>query len=207
MAELRVPPGRAGRIRLRRSLEAARRGADLLDRKLQILRTRHEVLRHAERTAEEDWHRRLREAETWLRRGLLLSGEEALDTLASCPPAELEIVWTTTMGVRHPRTASCTVPERDPGEPVHPNTALFHAEAAYADAVRAAAEYAGVHAAARALGEGVLRTRQRVRALRRHWVPRLERALARADAALEQGEHEDAVRRRWAANAQENKRD
>ncbi|WP_405653242.1 V-type ATP synthase subunit D [Streptomyces sp. NBC_00019] len=205
MAELRVPPGRAGRMRLRRSLEAARRGADLLDRKLQILRTRHEALRQAERTAEEDWHRRLREAETWLRRGLLLSGEEALDAVACRPPAELEIVWTATMGVRHPRTASCTVPERDPGDPAPANTALFHAEAAYADAVRAAAEYAAVHAAARALGEEVLRTRQRVRALRRHWVPRLERALARADATLEQGEHEDAVRRRWAANALENR--
>ncbi|MEV0173557.1 V-type ATP synthase subunit D [Streptomyces sp. NPDC050803] len=199
MAELRVPPGRAGRMRLRRSLDVARRGADLLDQKLAVLRLRHEELLRAEATAREHWHERLREAETWLRRGLLLGGEDALDTPDLARPAELDIEWTATMGVRHPGAASCRVPGREPGDPAPANTALVHAEAAYAGAVRAAAEYAAARAAARAVGDEVLRTRQRVRALRRHWVPRLETALARADAALEQGEHEDAVRRRWAA--------
>ena len=79
------------------------------------------------------------------------------------------------------------------------NTALIHAEAAYADAVRAAAVYAVAQAAAHAVGAEVLSTRQRVRALQRHWIPRLEQALARVDLALEQSE--DAVRRRWAARA------
>ncbi|PWI17972.1 V-type ATPase, D subunit [Streptomyces sp. Act143] len=203
MAELRVPPGRAGRMRLRRSLDVARRGADLLDQKLRILRARHEELRHAEHLAREDWHARLGEAETWLRRGLLLAGEEALPTGDLTDLAELEITWATTMGVRHPRAASCTLPEPDPGAPAPVNTALIHAEAAYAGAVRAAAAYAAARAAARAVGDEVARTRQRVRALRRHWIPRLETALARADAALEQAEHEDAVRRRWAADALE----
>lgn len=202
MAELRVPPGRAGRMRLRRSLEVARRGADLLDRKLSVLRTRHEELLRAERTAQEHWHERLREAEAWLRRGLLLGGEEALDATDFSRPADLEITWTSTMGVRHPLAAACRVPERGPGDAAPANTALVHAEAACADAVRAAAEYAVARAAARAVGDEVSSTRQRVRALRRHWVPRLEAALARADTALEQGEHEDAVRRRWAAGAQ-----
>lgn len=73
------------------------------------------------------------------------------------------------------------------------------AETACAEAVRAAASYAAARAAARAVGAEAVRTRQRVRALRRHWIPRLEAALDRADTALEQAEHEDAVRRRWAA--------
>ncbi|MEU6379861.1 V-type ATP synthase subunit D [Streptomyces sp. NPDC046909] len=203
MADLRTPPGRAGRMRLRHSLEVARRGADLLDQKLRILRARHEELLRAERTARDHWHERLREAETWLRRGLLLGGEESLESPHPERPAELEIAWTSTMGVRHPRAASCTVPERDPDAPAPPNTGLIHAEAAYAEAVRAAAEYAVARAAARAVGAEVLSTRQRVRALQRHWIPRLEQALARADLALEQSEHEDAVRRRWAARALE----
>ncbi|MFF8908316.1 V-type ATP synthase subunit D [Streptomyces olivaceoviridis] len=49
-------------------------------------------------------------------------------------------------------------------------------------------------------GETV-RTRRRVRALRRHWIPRLRDVLAVADLALEEAEHEEAVRRRWAAGA------
>jgi V/A-type H+-transporting ATPase subunit D len=203
MADLRTPPGRAGRMRLRRSLEVARRGADLLDQKLRILRARHEDLLRAEHTAQDRWHELLREAEIWLRRGLLLGGEETLDTLHPTRPTEVEIVWTSTMGVRHPQTASCTVPEREPDAPAPANTALIHAEAAYTEAVRAAAEFAVARAAARAVGAEVLSTRQRVRALQRHWIPRLEQALARVDLALEQSEHEDAVRRRWAAQAHE----
>ncbi|MDH6588960.1 V/A-type H+-transporting ATPase subunit D [Streptomyces sp. SAI-208] len=200
MAELRVPPGRAGRLKLRRGLEVARRGADLLDRKLRVLHTRHEELLRAERVARNTWHTRLAEAESWQRRGLLLTGEESLGTTAPRSPAELEVTWTSTMGVRHPRTASCAVPEPDPDEPAPANTALFHAEDAYASAVRAAAEYAAAGAAARAVGDELLSTRRRVRALRRHWIPRLETALARVEAGLEQNEHEDAVRRKWVAD-------
>ncbi|MDH6447697.1 MULTISPECIES: V-type ATP synthase subunit D [unclassified Streptomyces] len=202
MAELRVPPGRAGRLRLRRGLEVARRGADLLDRKLRVLRARHEELLRAEGEARERWHARLTEAESWLRRGLILGGEEALDETAVRRPAQLEVTWTSTMGVRHPRAATCAVPEPDPDEPAPANTALVHAEAGYADAVRAGAEYAAAAAAARAVGDELLATRRRVRALRRHWIPRLEAALARVDAGLEQNEHEDAVRRKWVADLQ-----
>ncbi|WP_258382440.1 hypothetical protein [Streptomyces sp. NTH33] len=43
-------------------------------------------------------------------------------------------------------------------------------------------------------------TRQRVRALRRHWTLRLRRELAAVELALEEAEHEEAVRRRWAAS-------
>ncbi|MBN0042778.1 V-type ATPase, D subunit [Streptomyces actuosus] len=199
MADLRVTPGRAGRMRLRRSLDAATRGADLLDRKLRILRARHEELLRAERDCAERWRRRLREAEVWLRRGLLLSGEDALDVPEAGQHATVDVAWTSTMGVRHPLSAVCVVPERDSAAPAPANTALARAESAYADAVRAAAEYAAARAAARALGEEILTTRRRTRALRRQWIPRLENALDRTDALLEQAEHEDAVRRRWAA--------
>ncbi|MDX3242567.1 V-type ATP synthase subunit D, partial [Streptomyces sp. ME18-1-4] len=79
------------------------------------------------------------------------------------------------------------------------NTALVHAEAAYGRAVRAAAEYAAARAAAELVGAEVISTRHRARALRRHWIPGLREALDRSDLALEQAEHEDSVRRRWAA--------
>ncbi|MFF5015001.1 V-type ATP synthase subunit D [Streptomyces sp. NPDC001165] len=54
-------------------------------------------------------------------------------------------------------------------------------------------------AAAELLAAEAGRTRQRVRAPRRHWIPRLRRELAALEPALEETEHEEAVRRRWAA--------
>ncbi|CAL9656790.1 V-type ATP synthase subunit D [Streptomyces sp. enrichment culture] len=196
----RTPPGRAGRLRLQHSLEVAERGADLLEQKLRILRSEHERLLRAEETAARAWRDLLSEAEEWLLRGLLLGGEQALDSAAAGSiPAAVTVHWTTSMGVRRPAAVSASVPARPATAAAPANTALVHAEAAYSRAVRAAAEYAAAHAAAELVGAEVVSTRHRARALRRHWIPRLRQALVRSDLALEQAEHEDSVRRRWAA--------
>ncbi|MGW4536510.1 V-type ATP synthase subunit D [Streptomyces chartreusis] len=198
----RTPPGRAGRMRLRHSLDVAVRGADLLEQKLRILRSEHQRLLRAEETAARAWHDLLAEAESWQLRGLLLGGEPALDAAAAgIGSAEVTIEWTVSMGVRHPARVSTVVPTRPPTAAAPSNTALVHAEAAYGRAVRAAAEHAAAHAAAESVGAEVISTGHRVRALRRHWIPHLREALDRADLALEQSEHEDGVRRRWASRA------
>ncbi|WP_405682219.1 V-type ATP synthase subunit D [Streptomyces sp. NBC_00057] len=201
MSTFRAPPGRAGRLRLRHGLDIAERGADLLEQKLRILRAEHQRLQRAEEAATRAWHEWLREAEAWLLRGLLLSGEGALEAAAEAlDPTDVKAHWAGFMGVRYPTNVSCTVPDRSPTAAAPANTALVHAEAAYREAVRAAAEHAAAAAAIRIIGAEVLSTRQRVRALQRHWIPNLREALTHAELALEQSEHEDAVRRRWASS-------
>ncbi|MGW0212086.1 V-type ATP synthase subunit D, partial [Streptomyces sp. NPDC003233] len=74
----RVAAGRAGRLRLRRSLATALRGADLLERKLRLLLDREHTARRAAEDARRVWEERLADAETWLLRGVLLGGERAL---------------------------------------------------------------------------------------------------------------------------------
>lgn len=200
VATIRTRPGRAGRQHLLHRLAVAARGADLLEKKLRILRTEHQRLLQAEEACSTAWRERLREAETWLSRGLVLSGEHALySAAAGLAPADVTVGWTASMGVRRPSGVSCTVPARAPSAATPGNTALVHAEAAYQQAVRAAADHACARTAARIVGAEVTGTSRRVRALRRHWIPRLQEALAHAAFALEQSEHEDSVRRRWAA--------
>ncbi|BFV55360.1 hypothetical protein KCMC57_up04640 [Kitasatospora sp. CMC57] len=190
--------GRAGRLRLRHRLEAALRGAGLLDRKVAVLRERHRLLAAEEEAALQAWHTAVEEAETWLLRGLLLSGERALAVVVT-NRADVVVEWTVSMGVRHPSRAVCTDAVRAPTEPLPANTALAHAETAYRTVVRTAAGYAAARTAAGLVQAEIDRTGRRVRALRRHWIPRLAEALAHLDQGLEQAEHEDAVRRRWAA--------
>jgi vacuolar-type H+-ATPase subunit D/Vma8 len=200
----RVPPGRAGRLRLRHSLDVAERGADLLERKLRILRAEHGRLLRAEEEAANSWQDALPRAETWLLRGLLLGGEHALEAAAAdVGPAEAEVCWASSMGVRHPEAVTVTAPARPSTAAAPGNSALIHAEAAYRRVLAAAGAYAAARAAAAVVGAEVLGTRRRVRALRRHLVPRLRERLALADLALEQGEHEDTVRRRWATRVRE----
>ncbi|MGW2702777.1 V-type ATP synthase subunit D [Streptomyces sp. NPDC001340] len=196
----RVLAGRAGRLRLRRNLATALRGADLLERKLRLLLERERTARRAAEEAGRVWRERLTEADTWLVRGVLLGGEGALTEAVPTGRARLDVGWATLMGVRHPAAVSWTDPVRSPEETTPPNTALSHAERTYRAAVRAAAEHAVHQAAAELLATEAARTRQRVRALRRHWIPRLRRDLAAVELALEEAEHEEAVRRRWAAS-------
>ncbi|MEV7242255.1 V-type ATP synthase subunit D [Streptomyces sp. NPDC093248] len=195
----RGPVGRAGRLRLRRGLATAERGAELLERKLRLLLDREGAEREAAGEAGRVWRERLAEADSWLVRGLLLGGERAWAEATPADRARVGVRWDAVMGVRHPAALSWTAPVRAPQEPAPPNTALAHAETAYRAAVRAAAEHAVHRAAAELLAAEAARTRQRVRALRRHWIPRLRRELAAVELALEEAEHEDAVRRRWAA--------
>ncbi|MFJ9619226.1 V-type ATP synthase subunit D [Streptomyces noursei] len=79
------------------------------------------------------------------------------------------------------------------------NTALAHAGTSYRAAVEAAARYGTASTAARLVEARLRDTTVRVRALRRLRIPRLQQDLTAIELALEQSEHEDALRRRWAA--------
>jgi vacuolar-type H+-ATPase subunit D/Vma8 len=195
-----APPGRAGRLRLRHSLATALRGADLLERKLRLLLDRERALRRTADRAGRLWRERLAEAETWLVRGVLLGGEGALAQAVPADLAGVEVEWTSLMGVRHPSAVSWHAPARSPAQRTPGNTALGHAEAAYRAAVRAAAEHCAARTAADLIAREAEATRGRVRALRRHWIPRLTGELSAVELALEEAEHEEAVRRRWAAS-------
>jgi len=76
--KLAVPPGRAGRIWLVRRLDTARRGADLLDRKLRILESELTRLQVASAEAAAEWNKCQADARTWLLRAAMLSGERAI---------------------------------------------------------------------------------------------------------------------------------
>src|SRR5512142_1329554 len=107
---LTVPPGRAGRLWLQRRLQVARRGAELLDRKLRILRGELAPLRAAQERAAADWDRCAADAQRWLLRASLLGGERAVRLAADGALADVTISYRAVMGVRYPADASCVIP-------------------------------------------------------------------------------------------------
>jgi V/A-type H+/Na+-transporting ATPase subunit D len=172
---------------------------DLLDRKLRILRVeqqRYELLTQRSATA---WTEAHREAETWLLRAALVGGERAIRLAADGTDAEVAVTWTTTMGVSHPVRATCQIPERGITAPTPDNTALVRAVAAYATALHAAVDHAVAIAALRVVDAEVVATRRRVRAIDDRWIPRLSEAQRVLQFALDEQEHDDGVRLRWAA--------
>ena len=193
-----MPPGRTGVLWLQHRLELARRAADRLDQKLRVLRTEQaSVALELERTGPA-WERACREARAWLDRTALLAGEAALRSRPGQPPAEVTVVWTTSMGVTYPAHASCTVADPDPGEAPVPSAAFPEAREASRRALDAAARHAAVSRAAAELEDEVGRTRLRLRAVEQRWQPRLQAALESARTELDEAEHAEGVRLRWA---------
>jgi V/A-type H+-transporting ATPase subunit D len=194
-----LPPGRAGVLWLRHRLAVAQRGADLLQQKLAILTIEAQRLELLLQRTERDWRERARAAEEWLVRAALSGGQRAIRLASPAPSATAEPAWTTVMGVRYPAEPSCHLPEESPDAAGPGPSALTEAQHAYREAVPAAVRHAAAAAAGRRVAAEIATTRQRVRALERHWIPRLQAALAAAELQMEELEHADAVRRHWAA--------
>jgi V/A-type H+-transporting ATPase subunit D len=191
-----VPPGRAGRLWLIRRLQVARRGADLLDRKLWILQAEVSRFRDAQARTSADWDRCCAEAERWLLRALLLGGQRAVRLAADGQPATVTIPYTVTMGVRHPGGSACAVPACLTWD----GPTLARTRQAHAAALQAAVRHAAAAEALRVVQAEVAATRYRLRAIEDRWIPRLEQALAEVTLALEEQELADAARLRRAVS-------
>jgi V/A-type H+-transporting ATPase subunit D len=196
MAEVRhVPPGRAGRLWLDRRLHAGRRAADLLDRKLQVLRVELERLERERDRAEQRWREAWRAADVWGLRGAMSGGLRELRLATPSTVAHLRVRWDTVMGLRYPAQAECepaavSAADRGPGP-----AALVEATAAYRESLPAAAAYGAASAACRAIEAEIVQTRRRLRAIRDRWIPRLESRRRRLRQELDEVEREETFRR------------
>ena len=200
MAGIAVPPGRAGRLWLRRRLETAARGVDLLERELTALNRLHEDAAETVTRTGAEWRRLATAARDAQVRAQLAVGPRGIRIGLPDPLARVEISWTTTMGVRYPADARCTAPP-DP-RAVDCSATVTLARTAHTAALQAAARHAAATTAEQILAAQVDTTRQRVRALRRRWLPQLTDALRRREIELEEQERQERIAARRAAAGQ-----
>ena len=201
---IRPPPGRAGRLWLVRRLEAAARGADVLEQKRQALVREQERLAVLLATAEDTWRRCGREAVDAGARALALAGERRLRLAAAQPrePADVSVVRRRVLGTPSPELAALRLPE--PTDLVAlGGPAVASAAAAHARALEAAASYAVARAAHDGVAAELAATNRRLRAIRRRWIPQHEQALARLELALDESERDDIARARWTLDSRD----
>jgi V/A-type H+-transporting ATPase subunit D len=196
---LRIPPGRAGRIWLVRRLEIGQRGAELLDRKRQVLLREHERVRAEAADARAAWDEAAAQASLWSDRVAVLDGAGRLELLARHvqEQASLELSWSNLMGARIPAIEAAAVPDPPPVSALGGSSAAVIAASSCCEAVRAAARYAVAQRAERQLSAELTRAARRLRALQDRWIPQHEAALARLDLALDESQREQAARVRW----------
>jgi V/A-type H+-transporting ATPase subunit D len=196
-----APPGRAGVLWLRHRLQVARRGRDVLHRKLTMLTAQRQRLRdRATRTAR-DWAAADRAARRWLARTAALDGAEAFRLAAESTTMSVVPHWSTMMGVRYAEPPEVVQACEPADRPVAGGAALAQTVAGYRDAAQAAVRHAAAASALEAVETELTVTRQRVRALEHHWIPRFESGLTAARLQMDELEAADAVRRRRAARS------
>jgi V/A-type H+-transporting ATPase subunit D len=192
-----LPPGRAGRLWLEHRLATAERGATLLDQKLRVLRHEHQRLRLVEERTGAAWEAAAAEAQQWSLRLALLEGRRAFRPPVGQPPVEVEVEWTSRMGVRCPAGASVGREPDDRSAAPPSSAALVGAVAAHRKALDAAVQHAVARSAREAVETELAATRRRARAIEERWVPRLRQALAELTLGLEELERADWLRLRW----------
>jgi len=198
---LRIPPGRAGRTWLVARLEVAHRGAELLDRKRQVLLGEQARIRLEAEQARREWNAAADRVATWSARAALVDGASRLELLArhAQDQASLELSWLNFMGARIPRAHQVDVPEPPAVSALGGSSASVLLAHACCEATRAAARHAIAERAEAELSAELGRAARRLRALRERWIPEHEQALAALDLALDEGQREQAVRVRWLA--------
>jgi V/A-type H+-transporting ATPase subunit D len=200
MPELRgVPPGRAGRLWLQSRLTAGRGAADLLDRRLRMLRSAHERFRVLEERAGHQWRAAWRRADEWAQRAVFLAGIREFHECVPDQPAQVVITWDSMMGVRYPAEAVCRLPEASTSDRGPGSAALARATSAMAEAIQAAAHHAAAAAARATIEADIAANRRRLRAITHRWLPRVEAALASVRRGTEEAERAETFRLRWAS--------
>ena len=196
---LRIPPGRAGRTWLLRRLEIARRGAELLDRKRQVLLREQVRIRAEAADALQAWNAAAAQASLWSDRATMLDGAGKLELLAQHVRANgsLEMSWSNLMGARIPAVETVALPDPPAFSALGGSSATVMAALACGEAVRAAARYAVAERADLELSAELGRAGRRLRALQNRWIPQHEDALTRLDLALDENQREQATRVRW----------
>lgn len=194
----RVPPGRAGRMWLRRRLDTAERGREQLDRKLRILIPERQRLETRAGRRREEWAAAHAQAQTWLLRASLLGGQDAIRGASPPNLVDVTVLWTSSMGLTYPEDVTLSNARQDqPVQPVLPgNAAVGPAAAAFQAALLAGSRAAAADEAVHRLDAEIAVTRRRMRALDKRWLPWLRDALAALELSLQQAEQEDGMRLR-----------
>lgn len=203
--ELRIPPGRAGRLWLRERLASARKAADLLDHKRRELEGELHRLETILRRRTRVWEEAMRTAQRWLSRVDVLNGGRALRVAAGLEPerAEVELVWEQVMGVRYPTDFTISLPPAPPVASLDGGAALTFALDAYRAAVQAAVAQAVARMAHDRIRADMALTVRRLRALELRTIPVHEEALRSLELRLDEKDREDMVGVRWAVESGE----
>jgi H(+)-transporting ATP synthase subunit D len=203
---VRGPAVRSRLIGLRREKEAAQGGRELLDRRREVLLRELQAWTRTRESRRAEAAEALGAARARLVEARVELGAGALEAACLAQPAapDLQASALHVAGVRLPAlraaAARTFAPCYGPGGT---SASLDEAGAGFLRALDPVVQLASADAAVRALGAALARTARLLNAVDRIVLPELGGEIRSVEAALEEEERDEAVRRRWRVGAKE----
>ncbi len=196
MARLRVAPTHSNLIRIRESLELAREGYEILDKKREVLTTELMHVAHDAVALQEQVWKLLAEAYHALEMARLSMGRERLEwaALSVNETVEVEVKPHSVMGVVIPTVEAHGAPPEMPYGLGDTTGTLDEAVARFRSVLAEIPVLAETMTAVWRLARELQKTQRRVNALQYIFIPQYEETVAFIESALEEREREETFR-------------
>jgi V/A-type H+-transporting ATPase subunit D len=205
MAKINVPPTRSNLIRLKKELQFAREGYEILDRKREVLTTELISLAHDAGLLQEQVWALQAEAYRALEKAQLTMGREHLEwaALAAHKTVEVEIHFRGIMGVPVPLIQATGSPPEMLYSLGDTSATLDEASAAFKKVLLLLPELSRLVTTVFRLARELRKTQRRVNALQYIFIPEYEETVAFIISTLEEREREDTFRLKLLKNRSE----
>jgi V/A-type H+-transporting ATPase subunit D len=199
MPAISVAPTRTNLIRVRKDLQFAREGHEILDRKREVLTTELVRVAHEAEVVQKEVWALLARAYSALRKARLTLGSDRVEwaALAANKTVDVHLKYRGTMGVAIPVIEATGSPHEMLYSPGDTNAALDEASAVFREVLLRIPRLSMLETAVWRLAGELRKTQRRVNALEHIFIPNYEATVAFIVSSLEEREREEIFRLKW----------
>ncbi|MGD0002992.1 MAG: V-type ATP synthase subunit D [Anaerolineaceae bacterium] len=196
MPRISVPPTRSNLIRMKKELQFAQEGYQILDRKREVLTTELVRMAHDATELQQEMWRLQDEAYAALEKAQLTMGQEHVEwaALAAHKSVDVQLKFRGIMGVAVPVVEASGAPPEMPYSLGDTSATLDEANAAFRKVLVLVPELARLVTAVFRLANELRKTTRRCNALQHIFIPEYEAIVAFIISSLEEREREDTFR-------------
>jgi V/A-type H+-transporting ATPase subunit D len=199
MPAISVAPTRTNLIRVKKDLQFAREGYEILDRKREVLTTELVRVAHEAESVQKEVWSLLARAYAALRRARVTLGRDRVEwaALAANKTVDVHLKFRGTMGVALPVIEASGAPYEMLYSPGDTNAALDEASALFREVLLRMPQLSMLETAVWRLAGELRKTQRRVNALQHIFIPNYEATVAFIISSLEEREREETFRLKW----------
>jgi V/A-type H+-transporting ATPase subunit D len=199
MARINVAPTRSNLIRMKKELQFAKEGYEILDRKREVLTTELVRVAHEAEVLQQEVWKLLGPGYSALQKARLTLGSDQLEwaALAASKTVDVHLKVRGIMGVAIPVIESSGEPQQMSFSPGGTNASLDEASSTFREVLIRIPQLSMLVTTVWRLAGELRKTQRRVNALQHIFIPNYEETVAFIVSSLEEREREEIFRLKW----------